>query len=50
MLRMLNRFRDELGVVAQPLELEAAARATIRQLQTDTASLSRRRSARRPDS
>ena len=40
MLRMLNRFRDELGVVAQPLELEATARATIRQLQTDTASLS----------
>ncbi len=40
MLQMLNRFRDELGVVAQPLELEATARATIRQLQTDTASLS----------
>ena len=40
MLRMLNRFRDELGVVAQPVELEATARATIRQLQTETASLS----------
>jgi len=40
MLRMLNRFRDELGVVAQPVELEATARATVQQLQTDTASLS----------
>ena len=40
MLRMLNRFRDELGVVAQPVELEATARATIRQLQTETVSLS----------
>ena len=40
MLRMLNRFRDELGVVAQPVELEATARATIRQLQTETAGLS----------
>jgi hypothetical protein len=40
MLRMLNRFRDELGVAAQPMELEATARTTVRQLQTDTASLS----------
>jgi hypothetical protein len=39
MLRMLNRFRAELGVEAQPLELEAAARATLRQLQTDTATV-----------
>ena len=39
MLRMLNRFRAELGVEAQPLELEASARATLRQLQTDTATV-----------
>ena len=40
MLRMLNRYRDELGVTAQPALLEAAARATERQLQSDTATLS----------
>ena len=39
MLRLLNRYRSELGVVALPGELEAAAHATIRQLQTDTATL-----------
>jgi hypothetical protein len=39
MLRMLNRFRNELGVEALPQELEAAARATIAQLQQDTASI-----------
>ncbi len=39
MLRMLNRFRAELGVEAQPQELEASARATARQVQTDAASL-----------
>jgi hypothetical protein len=38
-LRMLNRFRGELGVIAPARELEAAAQATIRQLQTDTASI-----------
>jgi hypothetical protein len=38
-LRMLNRFRGELGVVAPARELEAAAQATLRQLQTDTASV-----------
>ena len=37
MLRMLNRFRDELGVVALPSELDAAARRTVTHLQTDTA-------------
>jgi len=36
-LRMLNRFRLDLGVTALPLELDAAAKATIRQLQHDTA-------------
>lgn len=39
MLRLLNRFRDELGVDAAPAELEATARATERQLQQDTASI-----------
>ena len=39
MLRMLNRYRTELGLEALPQELEAAASATIAQLQRDTASL-----------
>jgi hypothetical protein len=40
MLRLLNRFRTELGVTAPTAELEATARATERQLQQDTATLS----------
>jgi hypothetical protein len=40
MLRMLNRYRNELGVEALPQELEATALATIAQLQRDTATLS----------
>jgi len=39
MLRMLNRFRGDLGVIAPARELEAAAQATIRQLQIETASV-----------
>ena len=39
MVRLLNRYRHELGVVALPSELEATANATIRQLQRDTAEL-----------
>ena len=39
MLRMLNRFRSALGVTAQPAELEAAAQATLRQLESDTATI-----------
>jgi hypothetical protein len=39
MLRMLNRYRTELGVVALPGELEAAAVATLRQLEGETAGL-----------
>jgi hypothetical protein len=39
MLRMLNRYRAELGVEALPAELEAAAQATVRQLQSATASV-----------
>jgi hypothetical protein len=40
MLRMLNRYRNELGVEALPQELDAAARATVAQLQQKTASVS----------
>jgi hypothetical protein len=39
MLRLMNRFRTELGVVATSAELEANARATVRQLERDTATL-----------
>ena len=39
MLRMLNRYRSELGVEALPQELEAAAGATIAQLQQQTAAV-----------
>ena len=45
MVRLLNRYRTELGVEALPAELEATARATMRQLQQDTADA--RRVARR---
>jgi len=40
MIRMLNRYRDELGVTALSSELEATAKATLRQLQEDTARVS----------
>jgi hypothetical protein len=40
MLRMLNRYRAELGVAALPVELEATARATTLQLQAVTATVS----------
>jgi hypothetical protein len=40
MLRMLNRYRSGLGVEALPRELDAAAHATIAQLQQDTATVS----------
>jgi hypothetical protein len=46
MLRMLNRYRDELRVEALPGELDAAARATIRQLETDTAAVTVSRAER----
>jgi hypothetical protein len=39
-VRMLNRYRDELGVTALSSELEATAKATVRQLQEDTAEVS----------
>ena len=46
MLRMLNRFRQDLGVTAPAQELEASARATERQLREDTASVSVERPSR----
>lgn len=39
MLRLLNRYRTELGVTAPASEIEATARETVRQLQQDTATL-----------
>jgi mono/diheme cytochrome c family protein len=39
MLRLLNRFRNQLGVTAPSSEIEATARATVRQLQQDTATI-----------
>ena len=39
MLRLMNRFRDELGIAATSQELEATARATVRQLEQETATI-----------
>jgi hypothetical protein len=39
MLRMLNRYRADLGVMALPQELSAAAERTVDHLQTNTAEL-----------
>jgi hypothetical protein len=39
MLRLMNRFRDELDMDATPAELEATARATVRQLENETATI-----------
>ena len=39
MLRMLNRYRSELGAEALPQEFEAAASATVAQLRRQTASV-----------
>jgi hypothetical protein len=47
MLRVLNRYRDELGVETLPSELELGARDAIDQLQRDTASLAIERLERR---
>src|SRR5262249_20059160 len=38
-LRMLNRYRASLGVIAPAPELEAAAQATAQHLQSETASI-----------
>jgi hypothetical protein len=40
MVRMLNRYRKELGVAALSSEMEATARATTRQLREETATVS----------
>ena len=40
MLRMLNRYRADLGVLALPQELEAAANRTVEHLQTQTRAVS----------
>ena len=45
MLRMLSRFRSELGVVAPSAELDAAASATLRQLESETAEIAITRAA-----
>ena len=45
MLRMLGRYRDELGVTALPDELEAAARNSVKNLQTSTAAIAIERAA-----
>ena len=45
MLRLMNRFRDELGMEATSQELDATARATLRQLEEDTATISIERAA-----
>jgi hypothetical protein len=45
MLRMLNRYRADLGVTALPQELESARRWTVQQLQSDTAAVSIDRAA-----
>jgi hypothetical protein len=39
MLRLMNRFRDELGMAATSHELEATAQATVRQLEEETATI-----------
>jgi hypothetical protein len=39
MLRLMNRYRAELGIEASPAELEATARATIQQLERETATV-----------
>jgi hypothetical protein len=39
MLRLMNRYRAELGVEATSAELDATARVTVRQLERDTATV-----------
>jgi hypothetical protein len=49
MLRMLNRYRDELGVRATPREMEAAIARTVAHLQKDTVRLTIARAERGAD-
>jgi hypothetical protein len=46
MLRLLNRYRTELGVAATPAELEGAARATVQQVERETAAVTIERAER----
>ena len=45
MLRLMNRFRDDLGIEATSAELDATARATERQLEENTATIGIERAA-----
>lgn len=47
MLRVLNRYRDELGIAVSGAELELAVQDTLAQLQQDTAALTIERVERR---
>ena len=49
MMRMLNRYRDELGVRATPAEMDAAIARTVAHLQQDTVRLSISRAERTGD-
>jgi hypothetical protein len=40
MLRLMNRFRNELGIEATSTQLDAIAQATVRQLEEETATVS----------
>ena len=44
-LRLMNRFRDELAMAATSQELEATAQATVRQLEEETATIGIERAA-----
>lgn len=48
-LAMLNRYRRELGVVAEPRELESAAHRTVALLQSETATVTIERAERSGD-
>jgi hypothetical protein len=46
MLRMLNRYRNELGVEATPLELDGAVRETLQHLASESATVAIERAQR----
>lgn len=48
MLRLMNRYRAELGIASTSAELEATARATVRQLEEDTATVDLARATLQP--
>src|SRR4029453_8338748 len=49
MLRMLNRYRWELGIAARPEELDEAVRQTVRNLEDATAEIAVNGAALRGD-